>query len=122
MCWKFSELQGVVKVVFGTACNSRNFHHFFPRSYLEKKKIENANSIVNITLVDELLNKRKIRAKSPSKYMNEFKKNNPNLNKTMKSHLISNLDTFGIWDNDYERFLDKRSEKIVKELKKRIEI
>lgn len=102
--------------------NSRNFHHFFPRSYLEKKKIENANSIVNITLVDELLNKRKIRAKSPSKYMNEFKKNNPNLNKTMKSHLISNLDTFGIWDNDYERFLDKRSEKIVKELKKRIEI
>src|SRR5690606_20817135 len=31
--------------------NSKNYHHFFPKSYLKKQGIGNENSIVNITLV-----------------------------------------------------------------------
>jgi len=102
--------------------NSRNYHHFFPRAYLRKNNIANGNSIVNITLVDDYLNKRDIGAKSPSRYMQEFKRTNPDLDEAVKTHLISDLDEFGVWNDDYERFLNKRGEKIVNELRKRIEI
>lgn len=102
--------------------NSRNYHHFFPRSYLRKNNITNENSIVNITLVDEYLNKREIGAKPPSEYMRKFKNQNSNLDKTMKTHFIDDLSEFGVWENNYKKFLEKRSSKIIKELKKRIEI
>lgn len=100
--------------------NSRNYHHFFPRAYLKKKDIKNENTIVNITLVDDYLNKKEIRAKSPSQYMRKFRKTNRVLDKTMGTHLISNLNEFGVWEDDYDRFLEKRSEKIVNELQKRL--
>ena len=51
--------------------------------------------------------------------MKEFQKNNRKLSETMKTHLIDDLDEFGIWDNKYEIFLEKRSSKIYEELKKR---
>ena len=102
--------------------NSRNYHHFFPRAYLRKNNIANGNSIVNITLVDDYLNKRDIRAKSPSQYMQEFKVRNPDLGETMKTHLVDDLSEFGVWENNYEKFLEKRGEKIVRELRKRIEL
>jgi hypothetical protein len=103
--------------------NSKNYHHFFPKAYLKKKNIEKwqRNVIGNITLVDDYLNKREIGAKPPSKYMEEFKKINPKLKQAMKTHLINDLDDCGIWDDNYEKFLEKRSELIWKELKKRFE-
>lgn len=100
--------------------NSRNYHHFFPRAYLRKNNIANGNSIVNITLVDDYLNKWEIGAKSPSEYMQKFKRINSNLDETMKTHLIDDLSEFGAWENNYEKFLEKRSEKIIQELRKRI--
>ena len=100
--------------------SSRNYHHFFPEAYLKKKLIENRNVIANITLVDSNLNKREIGANPPSVYMSKFQKTNPDLDKTMKTHLIEDLDEFGVWKNDYDRFLDKRSELIADELQKRI--
>lgn len=100
---------------------SRNYHHFFPRSYLKKNHIRNDNSIINITLVDDFLNKRKIGSKPPSEYMEQFKTNNV-LEKTMKTHLIDDLEDYGIWNDDYETFLDKRSKKIINELESRINL
>jgi hypothetical protein len=102
--------------------NSVNYHHFFPKAYLKKQGYEEwaANSVLNITLVDDFLNKREIRAKAPATYMNKFYHNNPDLENTMKSHLINDLGAFGIWDNDYEKFLKKRGELVVKELNKRL--
>ncbi len=94
--------------------------HFFPRAYLQRRRIGNDNSLVNVTLVDDYLNKREIRARAPSDYMRKFKKGNPRLGDTMKSHLIDDLDDFGVWNDDYEKFLDRRSGRIVKELKARI--
>jgi len=102
--------------------NSRNYHHFFPRAYLKKKGIDDDNLIANITLVDDYLNKREIRAKAPSKYMAKFKQRNPDLEETMKTHLIEDLDDFGVWDDDYYTFLEKRAKSIVNELRKRIEV
>lgn len=102
--------------------NSKNYHHFFPKSYLRKKGVGNENSIVNITLVGADLNKRKIRAKAPSIYIQDFMDENDGLEKSIKSHLIDNIDDFGIHSDDYSVFLDKRSNSIFTALKNRIEL
>lgn len=106
------------------AANSKNYHHFFPKAYLKKQGVDDAkiNSIFNITIVDDFLNKRKIKDKAPSVYMNEFKKENLNLDKTMKTHLINDLNTFGIWTNDYDKFILERIKAMKSELESRIVI
>jgi len=103
--------------------NSKNYHHFFPRAYLNKQEVPEwqSNSIINITLVDDYLNKRKIGARSPSSYMREFAEQNGQINATMKTHLIDDLDEFGVWNDDYPSFIKKRAERILEELKIRLE-
>ncbi len=103
------------------AANSRNYHHFFPKSYLKNQGYENweANTIVNITLIDAYTNKHIIRTKPPKIYLKKFQKDNDYFYDSMKSHLI-HVDTFGIWEDDYEKFLKKRSHKILLELNKRL--
>lgn len=100
--------------------NSRNYHHFFPKGFLKDKLwSQPPNNIVNITLVDDFLNKRKIRARAPSDYMREFAGKNEEIEKCMETHLI-NLESFGIWEDDYEQFFRKRAEAISADLQKRI--
>ena len=52
--------------------------------------------------------------------MKEFQQANAELAKTMKSHLIGNLERFGIWADDYDAFLRERAEVVSSELRKRI--
>jgi hypothetical protein len=101
---------------------SKNYHHFFPRAYLRNQGVPDwqANSILNITIVDDHLNKRAIRAKPPKEYMRSFKKTNRKLADTMATHLIDDLDEFGVWENDYERFLELRGQRVIEELNKRL--
>jgi len=100
--------------------NSRNYHHFFPKSYLKKEGIENTkiNHIANITIVDAYLNKRVIGSKSPSKYMEKFTKNTI-LDEAMKSHLID-IETFGVLNDDYNTFFAQRIKAISDALKSKI--
>lgn len=102
--------------------NSRNYHHFFPRAFLRKLGYEEntINHIANITIVDDYLNKRRIGAKPPSKYMQTFKQENAVLEETMKTHLIDDLEQFGIWEDDYKKFFYARIEQIKKALQQRI--
>jgi len=102
--------------------SSKNYHHFFPKSYLRKKgyKDVEANTVVNITMVDDYLNKNKIRANSPSKYIAEYAKENDKIDATLRTHLIGDKQTWGVMDDDYERFINKRTKKIVKELNMRL--
>ena len=102
--------------------NSKNFHHFFPKAYLRKNNIGNENSLVNITLVSADLNKRKIKAKAPSIYIQDFLDENEELPTSIKSHLIDDLNNFGVISDDYLVFLEKRANAIFNELKKRIEL
>ncbi|MBN2836699.1 MAG: DUF262 domain-containing protein [Candidatus Delongbacteria bacterium] len=102
--------------------NSKNYHHFFPKAYLKKIGIRNENSLVNITLVGADLNKRKIRAKSPSVYIQDFWDLNDELPNSLKSHLIEGIESFGILSDDYNVFLEKRAKAMYKELKNRIEL
>lgn len=101
--------------------NSKNYHHFFPRAWLKKKGFEDweANHVANITIVDDFLNKALIRDKAPSKYLRQFAKENENLARTMRSHLIE-VETFGVWNDDYETFLWKRCVSLSKALGTRI--
>ena len=98
--------------------NSKNYHHFFPRAYLERRDYTSwyINHIANITIVDDYLNKRVIRAKAPSVYMKAFRKENPHLDDTMKTHLID-LDAFGVWEDDYDRFFRERCKVIARRLR-----
>jgi len=102
--------------------NSRNYHHFFPKAYLKKNNVGNENSLVNISLVSSNLNKRKIKANAPSIYIQDFLDENDELPTTLKSHLINDLDDFGIKSNDYLVFLEKRANMMFKELNDRIDL
>ena len=102
--------------------DSKNYHHFFPRHYLKSQRVDDwyANSILNITIVDDFLNKVLIRTKSPSKYMAKFSNDNDNIDQTMRTHLIDDLTKFGVWDDDYDKFLKRRAKKVLGELQKRL--
>jgi len=95
---------------------------FFPKSYPKQKGYSDnrINHILNVTIVDDFLNKREIRAKAPSDYMEKFRRTNSDLKMTMKTHLIENIDTFGIWDDNYDLFIQKRAEVVSNEISKRI--
>lgn len=103
---------------------SRNYHHFFPKEYMRKNQPEwegwKVNHIANITIVDGYLNKNKIRAKAPSVYMTTFNSQNDQLIETMKTHLIDNLEEFGVWEDNYGKFFENRIKVISEELGKRI--
>ncbi len=102
--------------------NSKNYHHFFPKSWLKKEGIDedDINNVLNITIVDDYLNKNKIKNKSPSKYMKEFRQENPKLDETMKTHMIDDLTAFGVWDNKFDKFLVRRAEAVSKEIERRL--
>jgi hypothetical protein len=102
--------------------NSKNYHHFFPKAFLRKKNIGNENSLVNITLVGADLNKRKISAKAPSIYINDFFEENSELPASLNSHFIDGIEEFGISSDDYNVFLEKRGKAIFEALKNRIDL
>ena len=100
------------------ASTSKNYHHFFPRAFLKKHGFDDSrnNSVMNIVLVDDYLNKRKIKARPPSEYVREFASENPNIEEVLNSHYISSPEEMGIYANNYEVFIEKRAELIAKAL------
>jgi hypothetical protein len=102
--------------------NSKNYHHFFPKAYLAKRGEDEwrINTVANITLVDDYLNKLEIGAKPPSRYMRTFARENDEIDETMKTHFIDDIEQFGVWSDDYEKFLNKRAGALSRDLRKRI--
>ena len=103
-----------------TQSNSKNYHHFFPRDYLKKQNIPNANIISNITLISAFDNQSAIQTDPPSVYITNFKKKNTKIEQTLLEHLIGNLQDFGILNDNYEEFIKKRTSLIYQEIKSRI--
>jgi len=100
--------------------SSKNFHHFFPKEFLKKNDPdEEANLVANITLIDAYSN-NKIRAKAPSVYVSKFRKENAKLEQGLKTHLIGNIASFGIANDDYRAFIKLRSEAIADALNDRL--
>jgi hypothetical protein len=92
---------------------SRNYHHFFPKAYLKAAdpKAE-PNLIANITLIDGYSNKHRIGKKAPSNYIGKFSKGNKSLAKTLQTHLINDIDAYGVETDDYDGFIAHRSKAI----------
>ena len=99
--------------------SSRNYHHFFPKKHLTSKGVFNSNSLINITLVPDYLNKKEIGSKAPSHYIGHFRKKNSNIKESLNSHFIR-LDGFGIENDDYGTFLQSRATLIFEELERRL--
>ncbi len=101
--------------------NSKNYHHFFPTKFLEDNGKEDSyiNHILNITIIDESLNKGDIGARAPSDYLSEFKKENAKIKEHLKTHLID-LDKDGVLNDEYDTFFNNRAERVSKELEKLI--
>lgn len=101
--------------------SSKNYHHYFPKSWLKKNYKDwdyfYVNHILNITIVDDFLNKRTIKTKSPATYMKTFEKENEDLKATMKSHYVD-IEKDGIWENDYDKFYHNRLKRVTKEINK----
>lgn len=92
---------------------SRNYHHFFPRKYLEEnQKDKEPNLVANITLIDGYSNKHRIGKKAPSAYISKFAENNPALHATLQTHLIKDVVAYGVNANDYDCFIMRRSKAI----------
>ena len=102
--------------------NSKNYHHFFPTAYLRKQGEPDwrSNHIANITIVDDFLNKRKIRARAPSEYIQDFATQNQMLDRALETHLIDNAGAFGIYNDDYNTFFSQRIASFSRELEKRL--
>jgi hypothetical protein len=114
-----------IKVTLGNAWlkvgNSKNYHHFFPKDFLKKRGVGNENSLMNITLVSEHLNKAKIRARGPSDYiLGDFAKGNDKIGQALALQFIG-LEGFGIESDDYDVFLRERALRIYREIKDRLE-
>ncbi len=78
------------------------------------------NHIANITIVDSYLNKGEIKDRAPSDYMKQYCEDNKNIVEIMKSHLIGDLKEFGVLDDNYSAFFEKRLKSIIINLKKEI--
>ncbi len=92
---------------------SRNYHHFFPKAYLAGVDPHaEPNLVANITLIDGYSNKHRIGKKAPGSYIGKFAKANKKLTHALKTHLIGDLDEYGVRDNDYDVFIDRRSKAI----------
>ena len=101
--------------------NSKNYHHFFPKSSFKGENVDEGriNHIANIAIVDDYLNKREIRSKKPSVYISEFGKSNPDIEKALRSHLIS-MSRSGVLTDDYNKFFKYRCKAIARALAKNL--
>ena len=99
--------------------NSKNYHHFFPKASFKGQNVDESqiNHIANITIVDDYLNKREIRDKKPSIYIGRFQKDNSDIQRTLRTHLID-IERAGVLDNDYNKFFEYRCRAIARELAK----
>ena len=116
-----------------TKSKHRNYHHFFPSSFMEKngqKDNPYVNHILNITLISAELNGT-IRDDAPSVYMHDCQKNladvkGKKIGEVMKTHLIGDgsdksLSDWGVLGNgklekQFDTFIEKRAELLSKKI------
>lgn len=92
-------------------------HHIFPKDYLHKQYKDDesvselVDSVINRTLIPKITN-IKIGKSTPSKYLQQLKSENPDLERCLSSHLIPDRLMSGFYDKDYLNFLEERAKAI----------
>ena len=101
---------------------SKQLHHFFPTNSKvilnNKEYANNCGNVINIVFLDAITNDQ-ISNSNPSKYTGEFSKDYRSFPKALESHMIS-LNGFGLDEDDYYCFINKRSSVMFGELQKLI--
>jgi len=91
--------------------NDREFHHFFPKSFLKKKGMKGgeANVIANFVLLSSASNKS-ISDKAPSEYLSEIRdtEGHEELLRRLASVLISEAALEAAFKDDFTSFLSER--------------
>ena len=94
--------------------NTKEFHHFFPKKYLEdsKETTTRINCLANFVMLTSTSNKT-ILATKPSSYLQEVEKAlGANLDEVLKSNLISKEAFEAAKKDDYSQFLSLRAKTI----------
>jgi len=99
--------------------NTLDDHHIFPRSRGEEFKAgDQINAIVNRTLIDKDTNEKYIRDSRPSEYLKRIMKEQgiaeDELRRRLETHLIDSEAFNALLKDDYETFVSRRAERIVK--------
>ena len=106
---------------------SSNYHHFFPKSHIEKMKKNkdvkySENHVLNITLVTQRDN-HSYSNKAPREYLKGYKQSA--LVDRLKTHLIGDgkgdvLSECGIKEDNYDAFIEKRASLLIEKIKRKI--
>jgi len=72
---------------------------------------ERRDSVVNIAFAPAIVN-IEMSDTAPNEYIAKFEKDNSDLKSILKTHLIDDIGVFGIANNNFSVFLEKRAEKI----------
>lgn len=102
-----------------------NAHHIFPKNFLKKglkRYVEEVHLLSNFCFLPADLN-NKIRDRAPSAYFAEFRGetgDNPNFEAALHSHLIPSGPDSPIWSDDYDNFVQHRTDLIWAEILKAV--
>ena len=91
--------------------NSKEYHHIFPKAFLssQNKNINDINSLANFALISSASNKD-ISDTKPSKYFSSLReRHGGNFDQICESNLLSSDCVSAALDDDFEAFLDARS-------------
>lgn len=102
--------------------NRKEFHHVFPKKYLENILDDNGNRIYSDKSINSLANfaiissadNLKILKKSPAEYVEEMPSDQDRLNKILDASMIPN----DFYDLDFDSFISKRVLKLIDYAKK----
>jgi hypothetical protein len=98
--------------------NVKEFHHFFPRAYLERKgeRQQKINCLANFVMLTASSNKE-IQDSPPSDYLKKvMTASGQNLDKWLSSNLITEECFEAAMKNDFDSFIERRAEVIHKEV------
>jgi hypothetical protein len=104
--------------------NKLQDHHIFPVKYLqsilkEEDDLEAIDSVANRTLIPQITNIQ-IGKQSPSTYLSELRKQNPNLRESLENHKIPLEIANSDYDEFFQIFIEDRAKLLFELVKKNI--
>ena len=100
--------------------NATELHHIFPRGWLKRMQnsswLEQEHSLANICLSPSREQRHEIGSKPPGEYLKIFEKDNDNLLTALETHFMAGELVPLLENNEFPKFLSKRSALIAKSL------
>jgi hypothetical protein len=98
--------------------NSKNYHHFFPKAYLEKIGNDNPDHIANITLLGAAQN-QSLGDTPPKTHIPRYKSDATTVETTLKSQFID-AQKQDDWIDSYDTFKEMRCEMLARAIKAKL--